>query len=272
MTGPALSIILAFVGYSVLNIAQAGQKMGLARRARHKVKGWTLWTLATLATSAAFVIVLGAIALGSVSTVGAMAGTGLASLALFSHFAMMDRLDLREIIAVAVVIGGAALVGVFAQERVAGETKVVLLWSILGGGTLLYTIGWVATRKLSFTGAVIGSFAGFLGAYSQLFQKHATTEVSILDGVGPFIRHLVTNPVTLVWVGLSVVSMIVLQFSYKHGRAIEIIPAFTGTFIAVPVIGGVLIFAERLLAVQWVGVALIAAGAVVLGRGQDDSS
>jgi drug/metabolite transporter (DMT)-like permease len=269
MSGPALSVILAFLGYSILNIGQAGQKIGLAKRANRKVAGWSLWVAATLATSVAFFIILGAIALGSVSIVGAMAGTGLATLAVFSHFVMKDKLDLREVIATVVVIGGAAVVGVFATERVTGETRVTLLWVILGGGAGAFIVAWIIARRASFAGTLIGSFSGFLGAYSQLFQKYVTTEISILDGVGPFLRYLVTNPVTLVWIGLSVASMIVLQFSYKHGRAIEIIPAFTGTFIAVPVVGGVLIFGETLLAVQWVGVALIAAGAIVLGRGQE---
>ena len=268
MSGPVLSVILAFLGYSVLNIAQAGQKIGLAKKEEVPAKGWALWAFSTLMTSVSFFIVLGAIAMGSVSIVGAMAGTGLVSLSIFSHFFMKERLQLREIISVIVVIAGAALVGVFASERTAKETRTLLLWAIMGGGALLYTIGWIATRKLSFTGAVVGSFGGFLGAYSQLFQKHVTTEVSVLDGVGTFVRYLVTNPVTIVWIGLSVVSMIVLQFAYKHGRAIEIIPAFTGTFIAVPVIGGVLIFGETLMPIQWAGVALIAVGAVVLGRGR----
>lgn len=272
MRGPVLSVILAFLGYSVMNIAQAGQKIGLAKRAEHKAKGSALWVFATLMTSVAFFIVLGAIALGSVSIVGAMAGTGLASLAVFSHFFLKDRLDLRELIAIIVVIAGAALVGVFVTEGTAGETRIALLWSILGGGVVLYTIAWVVARRASFAGPLIGSFAGFLGAYSQLFQKHVIAEVSILDGVVTFARYLVTNPVTIVWIGLSIVSMIVLQFSYKHARAIEIIPAFTGTFIAVPVIGGVLIFGETLLPVQWVGVVLIAAGAIILGRGSGNTA
>ncbi len=271
MSGPVLSVILAFLGYSVMNIAQAGQKIGLARKEEKPAKGWALWVFATLMTSVAFFIVLGAIALGSVSIVGAMAGTGLASLAVFSHFVLKDRIDLRELIAIIVVIGGAALVGIFVTDRTSGETRITLLWSILGGGTVLYTIAWIASRKAAFAGALIGSFGGFLGAYSQLFQKHVIAEVSILDGVVTFARYLVTNPVTIVWIGLSIASMIVLQFSYKHARAIEIIPAFTGTFIAVPVIGGVLIFGETLLPIQWVGVVLIAAGAVVLGRGSGSS-
>ncbi len=264
----ALPLIIAFIGYSLLNITQAGQKIGLARRARSTVQGWTIWTLATIGTSVAFFVILGAISLGSISLVGAMAGTGLASLAVFSHFVMGERLGRRELIALATVIGGAALVGAFAGDGTGGEARVPLLWGILGGGSVAYILVWIVTRKRSFTGAVVGGFSGFLGAYSQLFQEHGTSSASIADGIGPFLTSLATNPITLVWIGLSVVSMVVLQFSYRHGRAIEIIPVFTGNFIVVPVVGGVLIFAERLVVGQWIGVVLILLGAIVLGRGR----
>ncbi len=263
----ALSLIIAFVGYSLLNITQAGQKIGLARRARSKMQGWTTWTLATIGTSVAFFVILGAISLGSISLVGAMAGTGLASLAVFSHFLMRERLTGRELIALGAIIGGAALAAALAGDGTGGEARVPLLWGILGGGSTVYIAVWIMTRKRSFTGAVGGGFSGFLGAYSQLFQEHGTSSTSIADGIGPFLTSLATNPITLVWVGLSVASMVVLQFSYRHGRAIEIIPSFTSNFIVVPIVGGVLIFGEHLVAGQWIGVVLILAGAFVLGRG-----
>ncbi|MFW6262208.1 MAG: hypothetical protein ACOC6J_11570, partial [Spirochaetota bacterium] len=69
-----------------------------------------------------------------------------------------------------------------------------------------------------------------------------------------------------VWAGLSVVSMVVIQFSYRHGQATQIIPVFTGNFILVPVVGGVIVFGESLGTVQWAGVVLIVVGSIVLGR------
>ncbi len=268
MQSTVLSLVIAFFGYSLLNISHASQKIGLERYARNKMQGLTIWTLATLGTSVAFFIVLGAISLGSISLVGAMAGTGLASLALFSHLVIRERLAGRELIALAAIIGGAALVGSLAGESTNSTPRLPLLWGILGGGSVAYIVVWVATRNRSFTGAVVGGFSGFLGAYSQLFQEYGTSSTSIADGIGPFLTSLTTNPVTLVWVGLSLASMAVLQFAYRHGRAIEIIPVFTGNFIVVPIVGGVLIFAERLNAWQWVGVLLILVGATVLGRGR----
>lgn len=261
----ALSLFIAFVGYSLLNIGQAGQKIGLALRTENVMRGWLIWTLASIGTSVAFFIILGAISLGSISIVGAMAGTGLASLAVFSHFVMGERIAVRELTALGAIVGGAALIGVLAGTSTGEKTSLPLLWAILAGGSAVYAGAWFLTKKRPFTGAVLGGFAGFLGAYSQLFQAHGTSDASVADGVGVFLMSLVNNPITLMWIGLSVVSMVVLQFAYRHGRAIEIIPNFTGTFIVVPVVGGVLIFAERLGVWQWAGVVLIVIGAVSLG-------
>ena len=267
-----LSLVVAFVGYSLHNIAQAGQKIGLARFADRRAQGAVIWTLATIGTSVSFFIILAAISLGSISLVGAMGGTGLVSLAVFSHFVMKEHLDAREVVALAVIVAGAGLVGAFAGRGDAvgddGSARIPLLWGILAGGSALYVIGWVSTREMRYAGAVVGGFSGFLGAYSQLFQEHGTTATSISLGIGPFFSSLIANPITLVWVALSVVSMLVLQFAYRHGRAIEIIPSFTGNYIVMPVIGGVLIFGQSLLPIQWVGVAMIVIGSVVLGRGQ----
>jgi drug/metabolite transporter (DMT)-like permease len=258
-----LSILLAFLGHSLHNIAQAGQKIALSTIPRRPVGGKLLWLGITVFTSASFLIVLAAISLGSVATVGAMAGTGLASLAVFSHFVMGEHLTWKHIVAIGGIIAGAALVGFFMGTPRFVAHRALLYWVLLGG-VVLYVALWIALGKRSIQGVAIGSFAGFLGAYSQLFQKLGTSELDLRAGIGPFALAVLRDPITLIWVGLSVVSMVILQFAYGHGKAIQIIPSYTSTFIVVPVLGGVVMFGESLAVMQWVGVLLIASGAVLL--------
>ncbi len=265
MSDTAFAALLAFAGYSLLNLGQAGQKIGLGIRADHPAGGWSLWVVATLATSVSFFIVFSAISIGAVSVVGAMAGTGLVSLAVFSRIVMGERLSARHIAALVAVIAGAALVALFdASDR--GEARIALLWGALAVGTVVYGAAWLAMRTGPGAGVALGGLSGFLGAYSQLFQELATAELDWSEGLGAVARTVVSDPVTLVWAGLSVVSMVVIQFSYRHGQATQIIPVFTGNFILVPVVGGVIVFGESLGTVQWAGVALIVVGSIVLGR------
>lgn len=265
MANPLISILLAFAGYSMLNIGQAGQKIGLSMRHRRRVAGWLLWTGATAATSLSVLLVLSAISIGSVALVGAMSGTGLAALAVFSHFVMGERLTWREVAAIAAIIAGAVAMGLTAPE----ETRIVRtawLYSLLGAGVVIYVVGWLIARGKPAVGVVIGGLSGFLGAYSQLFQKFSSTRTTIADGIGLFLESLITNPVTLIWVGLSVASMLVIQFAYRHADAIRIIPAFTTNFIVIPAVGGVIVFGESLAVHQWAGIAVMLPASGVLSR------
>lgn len=265
MSDTVFAALLAFAGYSLLNLGQAGQKIGLGIRADHPAGGWSLWVVATLATSVSFFIVFSAISIGAVSVVGAMAGTGLVSLAVFSRLVMGERLAAKHVAALLAIVAGAAVVALF-DVGSRGQARIALLWGVLAAGTVVYSAAWLALRSGSGAGVALGGLSGFLGAYSQLFQELATAELDWSQGLGPVVRTVVSDPITLVWAGLSVVSMVVIQFSYRHGQATQIIPVFTGNFILVPVIGGVIVFGESMGIVQWGGVALIVAGSIVLGR------
>lgn len=280
MPDSLLAGILAFVGYTLLNLGQAGQKIGLGMRKQRRLLAWVIWAAATAATAVSFWFVFFAITIGTVSVAGALAGTGLASLAVFSRLVMKETLRPRDVVAVAIIIAAAAGVAL-PGEATGGGVRLVLLYALLGGGVVAYVVGIIwgfasasraetdsalrASRR-QVAGTLLGGLSGFLGAYSQLFQELGTAETTLADGLGAFAGSVITNPITAIWVGLSLVSMVVIQFAYDHGEAIGIIPVFTANFIAIPVIGGVLVFGQSLTALQWVSVAAILGGSLVLSR------
>ncbi len=259
-----ISILLAFIGYSILNIAQAGQKIGLSMMPESRVKGLAIWIIATLATSVSFFIVLYAVSVGNVSQVGAMAGSGLVSLALFSALVMKEKIGKRDVLGIIIVLAGAALIGAFARESEPAQILLYILYIFLAIVSLLYILSLVTVRKkISIMGILIGGFAGALGGFVLLFQKISTSEIGragSLVGESSKIGETLTNPYALIWILLSIVSMAVLQFAYKRDTAIRIIPAFMANLILVPVLGGVICFQEKLSYPQWLGVILILAG------------
>lgn len=264
MSATLTSALLAFGGYSLLNLSQAGQKIGLELRNRAPFAGWGLWVATTAATSVAFAIVFAAVAIGDVSVVGAMSGTGLAALAVFGRFAMKEHFRPQHVVALVAIIGGATLVALFRREFTP-TLNVSALWLFLAAGTAGYGVSFLLLRRGRLIGVVIGGLSGFLGAYSQLFQELGSGGIVAGSTAAQIVATLATDPITLVWGGLSVASMVVIQFAYKHGEATRIIPVFTANFIIVPVVGGIVAFGERLTVVQGIGVALILAGSVVLG-------
>ncbi len=271
-----LSILLGFLGYSILNISQATQKIGLRLAKQEKLKGRLLWTAATLGTSVSVFVVLWAVSLGNASLVGAMAGTGLAALAVFAHFVMKERVGKKESAGIVIIISGAALIGYLAEENKVGVILLDRLFILLGIVILLYVFLWIAlARKDGVVGIIIGGFAGALGGFIPLFQKVST---SALGKAGAFfpsspsgeqtlwggLLSIFANPYALIWIGLSLVSIVVLQFSYKRDTAIRIIPSFSANCLLIPLIGGVACFLEQLHILQWLGVVLILGGLFLL--------
>ena len=274
-----LSLIAAFTGYSIHSIAQAGQKIGLATTVERRARGLTIWIFSTLAMPASVFLILYAVSIGNASLVGVMSGSGLASLAVFSRLYMRERISRRELIGVFTIIAAALLIGLFQVEEVAGDANLRALYIYFPAVCGTYLLLWLLFHKRSrIVGIVIAGLAGAIGGFVPLFQKISTSPLglsrallhlqfsnetaftSLLHGGA----NLLSNPWALAWIVISLVSMVVMQFAYRMGKAIRLIPAFAANTIAIPVVGGVLIFRERLHAAQWIGVALIFAGIFLL--------
>lgn len=259
------AIALSVLGYSILNLTQAVQKIGLHARDRDKTRGTVIWLIATALATLSVLLIYAAISLASVAVVGAMAGTGLVALTLFSALWMHEELALRHVLAIVGIVAGAVLVGLYDSEG-SGDARIRLLYGLLAAGVVAGVLGWILTRKSGARAVVVGGFAGFLGAYAQLFQNISTAGTDFADGILPFLLAALTEPLTAVWVALSLSSLVVIQFAYKHGDAIQIIPVFTSMFILTPVLGGILVFQETLVLLQILGIAGIVTGTIVLGR------
>ncbi len=279
MSRTVLSLILAFCGYSMHNLGQAGQKVGLQLARRNWLAGAVIWVVASLATTAAAFLLLYAVSIGSVALVGAIGGSGLASLALFSHWVLKEPINRQALAGIALILVGSGLTGAFSRPMPASQPAPLTLFAFLGAICLLYVALWVALRRRQgVVGMVIAGFAGALGGVIPLFQKISTSDFgrsrSLLElefqTPGRFLEmvehgaEILSNPFALTWMGIAVTSTLIMQFSYARGTAIRVIPSFNANLIAVPVLGGLICYGEILYFLQWVGVALIAGGMLAL--------
>lgn len=265
-------LLLAFLGYSIMNLGQAGQKIGLEKRYDRPAAGWSLWVGATATTLLSVLIVLIALSIGAVSLVGAMAGSGLVTLAIFSHFVMGESIDRTDVAGIAVIIAGSVLIGLFAPESQEPTPRWLVLHLSVGGLIVAYVLAWILGNGSGKLGLIVGGFAGALAGASMLYQN-ATTITAELGALISFpLSESVTaerllqflNPYLVIWLTLSMAAFFVLQIAYGRGKAIHVIPAFNVNFIVIPVLGGVVGFSETVNPLQWVGVATIVAGTVLL--------
>ena len=272
-------LLFAFAGYSIHAIAQAGQKIGLAIIDRHRAKGVIVWILSTLSMSIAVFLILYAVSIGNASLVGAMSGSGLATLAVFSHLYMHEGISKQELIGVFTVIVAAILIGFFRLDTIAKAPSLSALYIYLPVVCGSYLLLWLLfKRRTNIVGIVIAGFAGALGGFVPLFQKVSISPRGLSQPLLHFHfrsespittllqkgADLLSNPWALAWIVISLLSMVVMQFAYRRGKAIQLIPAFAANTIAIPVVGGIVAFQERLHPVQWIGVALIITGVFLL--------
>ncbi|HKJ85027.1 MAG TPA: hypothetical protein VKA06_03070 [Spirochaetia bacterium] len=267
-----IALLLAFAGYSVMNISQAGQKIGLEKKVDRPAVGWLLWTGATVGTLLGVFVVLAALSMGAVSLVGAMAGSGLVTLAIFSHFVMGETIEWRDIAAIATIVAGSVLIGFFAAEQSDSTPRWILLHGFVVVLVVAYALGWIAGGRGERAGIILGGFGGALAGASMLYQNAATIVADVgglvyfplSESLAPARLAGLINPYLFLWFGLSMGAFFVLQIAYGRGKAIHVIPAFNVNFIAVPVIGGVVGFSEAVRPMQWVGIGIIVAGTVLL--------
>ncbi len=273
-----LSIAVAFVAYSLMDLGKAVQKQGLATAGKSRRRGFLIWAAGTVSTTVSSFLLLYAVSLASIVVVGAMAGTGLASLTLFSALVLKEKVGPRELVGVAAILAGPFLLASVppgaAATRPVVEHLFLMMAGVVGGYGLLVLVLTTRGRR---TGAVVASAAGSLGGFTLIFQKVSTSELgrassfvagrdlsAANDGLASRILVVLANPYTLLWIALSILATLVLQLSYRHEAAIRMVPAFGVHYILIPVVGGLLFFREPSHPLQWLGIGLILLGAVVL--------
>ena len=275
------AILVAVAAYATLDISKVYQRSGLALTKQSPIRGWILWSLATFVTLTPPLAIVYAMTLSSVSLVGAMAGTGLAAVAIYSRVVRNERLGFYRRVGVWVIVIATGLIGWFGDVP-STRSSLTLLFMILAVTIVVFAAAWAIIHgSWSGTGPTIAGFAGALSGFVALFQKAATTEtaqnVSLATALNamserlgmmdsPFVTEaigILGNPYTAVWILLSWASMFVLQFSYRWGTVAFIMPSFTALMVLVPIVGGALLFGEVLPLAAWLGVLLMIGGVVL---------
>lgn len=283
------AIIIAFLAYSILDLGKAFQKVGLAVASRNRARGIGIWIAASLATSASSFLILYAVSLGSVLIVGAMAGTGLAAVIVLSRFLMKTPVGRNELLGVACVMAAPFLLATVYHEPRATRLVIEHLFYFLGAALTVFTILILIFRRgKKMLGILLAGGAGTLGGFVILFQKISTSAVgrdaaflhfgdsgaAVLNpGQASLLLRLAqvfANPYAVAWIAISLLSTLVLQFSYKHGEAIRLIPSFNSAYILIPILGGAFIFREPLHPIQWGGVFLMLCGVSILSFWSSD--
>ncbi|MHA1125731.1 MAG: DMT family transporter [Candidatus Heimdallarchaeota archaeon] len=271
-----LSILLGSLAYAMLNIGLAFQKKGAAelpvienQRFFKNLKNFLtnkFWLIGFLLVNLQIIPFSIALNIGELSIVAPMMGVGLVTLVLFSVFYLKEKISVKEIIAIVIVIVGVAILGATSTNEPVDYLLNDITQLLLNNGSIIFLV--VATvlmfllvifsvaRKFALADIMFGIAAGIASGIGVIFTKGFMSGLKG-DNFGEIWQSLKTSVVFWVWwfyLGLllvyNIISTIFPQVGFQKGKAIVVTPLFAIAALLTPIFGGIIIFAE------WEGLAV----------------
>lgn len=242
-----MGLLLGLLAFVASNLGMGLQKAGTTRGSV------PVWLLGTGLTVSGSLLLFPALALGRASVIAPLEGVGLAALALFAWRVLGERPPVTALVAIA---AGTALVGAFGGgDRQPDE---VLRPERFGQVALAVVAAAALLALVPRRGVGLGLAAGAMAGLAMLFQK-ALGEVLLADPVA-----VLGDARALGFLAAAGAGFLGLQWSYRHGRAVEVVPSYAAGTILVPTAAAPFLFGEAPHLAAWAGVALILLGIVLL--------
>ena len=205
-----------------------------------------------------------------VSMVAVMGQGGIALFVVASVVVLGERASPREWAGIAAIVFGMLMLTLSLNG---GETEGALEPATLLIFTVLLTLAGlapIAVARLNASGTAAAIFSGVAFGLGSLFTKAMTLEFG--GDTATLALRLVSNPYVYAVVVANIVGIVMLQNSFHSARAIIAMPLSGALSNIVPIVGGIVVFGERLpagptAAAMRVGafVLTIAAGALLAG-------
>ena len=201
-----------------------------------------------------------ALQLGPVAIVSPVVSSNAVVVVILAAVFVGERLSGGQLIGVTATIGGVILASVNLQQARSGrgvisKGVVIALIATVGVGVWIYSIG-VLSRELGWFLPVYVTRLLMLGIYGP---------TSLVRREWPWQRLTVALSLGVVAIGILETGSL---FAFARGAEvgiISIVAAASTTYPIVPIVGGMLIFRERLAPSQLAGLPIVLAGLVVLG-------
>lgn len=235
-----------------------GKSLGRMLRSR-------TWVFGSLVGLSGAIPYLFAMNIGQLSAVQTVVSGGIVFLAAMAVFILHERLSRTEWMGVTISVTGMILIGLFSSTGSAAPDMSVF---IVFYPIIALTAGveyFFAFRAPDFSKpkeVMFGIAGGQLFGLGAILTK---TLVISLDATGSLFSAGVLLSLLGIGIG-NLLAVFLLQIAFQKGRAMIILPVQTATSTAVPVVAGILIFAETLSLGLIAGIMAVLAGVALLSR------
>lgn len=213
-----------------------------------------------------------ALSMGDLSMIQPLANTTILFTILIGVFLLNERLSKMEWSGLFILLSGAVLIGLSSSQETSVNPSSQALYGfaavILLIAALILVVQRLA-RKLIPVELTLAVSAGFGFGLANVFLKVITFiaeqqlgQFNVLDAQ-TWRVILFTLPTLLVAL-LNVISFVLMQGAFAHGRVSLITPVTTIFSVLIPILAGLLIFQEQASALRLIGIVVIIPGAILL--------
>jgi uncharacterized membrane protein len=215
-----------------------------------------------------------AVSRAPVSMVAVMMQGGIALFVIASVVTLGERANPREWVGIGAIVFGVVMLtmSLSGGEAESGfEPGTLLVFAVL---VTLAGLAPMAIVRMSASGAAAAILSGVAFGLGAMFTKSMTLEFT--SGAAASALRIASSPYVYCMFAANIVGIVMLQNSFHSARAIIAMPLSGALSNIVPIVGGMIVFGERLpagsvAAAMRVGafVLTIAAGALLAGSRED---
>jgi uncharacterized membrane protein len=236
-----------------------------------------MWIGGLWVQTAGWMLYVAAVSRAPVSMVAVMMQGGIALFVVGSVVVLGERARPREWIGIGAIVFGMVMLTL---SLPGGQTEGALEpGTLLEISVVLLALGLapMGVERLKHSGAAAAIFSGVAFGLGALFTK-AMTDQFLGDDAGSVALRIAGNPYAYGVVAANIAGIVTLQNSFHSARGIIAMPLSSAFSNVVPIIGGMLVFGERLpadgaAAAMRIGafILTIAAGALLAGAREHSS-
>jgi len=264
----SLGVLFAVLASMSLNVGKGiqkwkvrifGHKRAMFHREHRKDLG--IWLIGFLLTAAATPLYSFALKYSEKSSmVSSLNGVGMIGLVLFAWLVLRERIGKQEIAGAVLVVAGTTVMGSFDKPLTAGQQYSLgpLVLCLTVTAMIFVPLSAFSWKTNRYYGLTFGAIPGILIGTAMILG-----DIALVKSGNDMLGQL-KNPFPYIAVCLGTLALAITQLAFWRSKATVVVPTINSFVILAPVVFERFVFGTVLVPLQYLAVACIIAGVVLL--------
>jgi drug/metabolite transporter (DMT)-like permease len=241
------SVLLAF-GLLMMKSKAAALPLAQGSGTARAVLAWLkepMWIGGLAVQALGYGLFIAAVSGAPVSMVAVMMQGGIALFVLFSVVILGERARPREWLGIATVVGAIAMLSMSLSGGAAEGPINAPSLTIFSVVAIAIALGPIVAKRLAGSGTAQAAASGIAFGLAALYTK-AMTDAFIADPHAALASRIAADPYVYAAIVANIVGIVMLQNSFHELRGMIAMPLSSALSNVVPIVGGMIVFGERL--------------------------